>query len=99
MIVEMDLYTLGVSNAELCGFISDEFRRADTDGSGEVDFAEFVVYYNSLQVGTASRSQALYTRPLRALPNLCALPNTIPPSLTHTLHATHYTLHTAGHTA
>ena len=29
-------------------FVTAEFAKADTDGSGDVDFDEFIAYYNSL---------------------------------------------------
>ena len=43
MIIEMDLTTLGVSNEDILNYVNEEFARADTDNSGEIDFDEFAV--------------------------------------------------------
>eukprot|EP00966_Prymnesium_polylepis_P219770 5083645-Prymnesium_polylepis.1 len=49
MIVEMDLAGLGVSQDDIASFVTEEFERVDKDGSGNIDFDEFVVYYNTLK--------------------------------------------------
>ena len=41
--------SLGVSREDLATYINDEFKRADVDRSGEMDFEEFVGYFNGLQ--------------------------------------------------
>ena len=41
MILEMDLHQLGVTKDEIANYVSDEFERVDTDGSGEIDIDEF----------------------------------------------------------
>ena len=55
MIVEMDLDSLGVSKDEIAHFVNEEFERVDTDGSGQISFDEFIVYYNSLKVARRAR--------------------------------------------
>ena len=49
LIIEMDLTTLGVSSEDITNYVNEEFMRADKDNSGEIDFDEFVEYFESLQ--------------------------------------------------